>query len=284
MLLNQELKKENYEICIYEYFTVDYRPLSLGERYLRHAGMKKALWLAFIYAMIQFACAVGLPNQLALAMLLSILLMTAYLGTFGFLSGDSRMYSPVSAPFLCWSLLFGVSTILLVDGLLWLLPPLPNWLDDSFNILQTGWLGILCLTLLAPILEELLFRGAIIRLLLPHYKPWIAILISGLIFGVIHANPAQTVPAILIGCALGWVYYLTRSVLPCILIHIFNNGMSVFLSTQFPQEENLAQIMGAPVYVAVLVVAVVFFAMAVRKLLPYQETTPVEGEQIIENP
>ena len=44
-----------------------------------------------------------------------------------------------------------------------------DWLSDTFDLLQSGWLGIICVAILGPILEELLFRGAITKVLLKKY-------------------------------------------------------------------------------------------------------------------
>ena len=69
---------------------------------------------------------------------------------------------------------------------------LPDWLSDTFDLLQSGWLGIIC-SYIGTHFEELLFRGAITKVLLKKYNPLVAILISGLIFGIFHMNPAQVV-------------------------------------------------------------------------------------------
>ena len=60
---------------------------------------------------------------------------------------------------------------------------LPDWLGNTFDLLQSGWLGILCISVLGPILEEMLFRGAITKVLLRKYNPVKAIILSALIFG-----------------------------------------------------------------------------------------------------
>ena len=98
---------------------------------------------------------------------------------------------------------------------------LPNLLDQTFDILQSGWLGILCISVLGPVLEELLFRGAITKELLRRYSPAKAILFSGLIFGIFHLNPVQIIGACLIGFLLAWLYYKTDKPLfmICIRIH-----------------------------------------------------------------
>ncbi|MDR1004226.1 MAG: CPBP family intramembrane metalloprotease [Prevotellaceae bacterium] len=235
--------------------------------------MRKILLLLLVYVVIQLICSFGLPHQLPLASLLSALLMMAYLGTFGYLSGDKRTFSPVSASFIGLSLLFGISAIFLVDGLMSVLPlpPLPPVMEEAFVLLQTDPWGILYLTLMGPITEELLFRGAITRLLLDRYKqPAIAILLSGVIFGIVHGNFSQGIPAFLLGAAFAWLYSLTRSVVPGIAIHILNNALSVFLSRQFPNEDDLPQLMGTPAYLALLVVSLILLAVTVRKLMPYR--------------
>ena len=96
--------------------------------------------------------------------------------------------------------------------------------------------------MLGPILEELLFRGAVTKVLLKKYNPLTAILISGLIFGIFHMNPAQVVGATLIGFILAWIYYKTHSLIPCILIHIMNNSLSVYLALKFPDVEYSSEL------------------------------------------
>jgi membrane protease YdiL (CAAX protease family) len=228
--------------------------------------MKKALWLVVVYAALQMLLGLGFSHRPELALLFSILMMTAYLGTFGFLSGDKQLYSPLSAPFVGWSLLFGISTIFVVDGIMRILPPLPNYLEETFDVIQSDWLGILCLVLLGPILEELLFRGAITKSLLESYPPPTAILLSGVLFGAIHLNPPQVVPGMLIGFAFAWLYYLTRSIVPGVLIHIFNNGLSVILSFNFPKEEDLPDITGHTAYVVIVATAALMLVLSIGRL------------------
>ena len=78
------------------------------------------------------------------------------------------------------------------------------------------------LYLLAPIVEEGVCRGAIERRLLERFKnPWIAILISAIIFSAMHLNLVQGVT--FLGILVGWLYYRTRNLWPCIFIHALNN-------------------------------------------------------------
>ena len=91
-------------------------------------------------------------------------------------------------------------------------------------------LGVLCIALLAPIAEELLFRGAIQHRLFQRWqRPLWAVVGSALIFGLAHLNPMQIPFAMLMGLALGWVYQQTGSLLLCIVMHMVNNGGAVLL-------------------------------------------------------
>lgn len=106
--------------------------------------------------------------------------------------------------------------------------PLKDNLADYFLGLSHNALGVLSLAILAPLLEEVLFRGAIQGLLMRFFgRPWPAILISALLFGVFHLNPVQIVYATLLGIVLGWIYYRTGSLLPVIVGHILNNSYAV---------------------------------------------------------
>lgn len=87
--------------------------------------------------------------------------------------------------------------------------------------------------IVAPITEELFFRGLVQTALLatigPKYR-WTAILIAALFFGVIHAAvvPAIMLPSlVMVGVVLGWVYERTGSLLCCILTHAGFNAFSI---------------------------------------------------------
>ena len=162
-----------------------------------------------------------------------------------------------------------------------LLDWIPNIMEQSFDILQSGWGGILAISIIGPVLEELLFRGAITKALLQQYSPAKAILIAAFLFGVFHINPAQILPAFLIGILFAWTYYKTTSLIPCILMHILNNSLSVFLSTKYPEAENMSDLMDTSsyliaIFVAVLILAGVIWAMRRTTVrYPWKEETNI---------
>lgn len=105
--------------------------------------------------------------------------------------------------------------------------PMPDAIKKLFETLfKNTWLSFVLISLVGPIMEELLMRGIILDGLLNQLKPKQAILFSALLFGIIHLNPWQFIPAFAVGLVLGWIYWQTQSLWPCIFIHVLNNTLS----------------------------------------------------------
>ena len=106
-------------------------------------------------------------------------------------------------------------------------------------LLGSGFLGFLSVCLIAPIVEEIVFRGIILRGLLGNYKNGQAIFISSALFSLYHINPDQLVHALLIGGFFGWLYVKTYSLWPSIIAHILFNLVAFLLSTSNIQLEGI---------------------------------------------
>lgn len=115
------------------------------------------------------------------------------------------------------------------------------------GLMKEPW-GYVAGGILAPLVEEIVFRGAILRTLLglmSKKNHWVAILISAAIFGVVHGNLAQFVNALVMGLVLGWMYYRTGSLVPGILLHWVNNTVAYVLANVIPQSnEKLIDVFG----------------------------------------
>jgi membrane protease YdiL (CAAX protease family) len=204
------------------------------------------------------------------AMLVSNVLTLIYLWKAGYISKERHTWSPVSAGCLLLSVLITFSAIILSDCLLSHLTWLPDIMKQEFDMIQSHWFGIVMITVIGPVFEEILFRGAITRILLKQYSPAKAIVISALLFGFIHGNPVQIIGAGCIGLLLAWVYYKTASLIPCIIIHIINNGSSVFLSKIYPDADYLKDVTGENSYGVLLIAALILLAGACRSLKKQQ--------------
>ncbi|SEM87148.1 hypothetical protein SAMN04487902_104172 [Prevotella sp. ne3005] len=110
------------------------------------------------------------------------------------------------------------------------MPELPNVVEGEFDMIMKDRWGYFVVGLLAPLAEEMVFRGAILRSLLRwKQNPWVGIAISALLFAVVHMNPAQMPHAFLIGLLLGWMYWRTDSIVPGVVYHWVNNTVAYIL-------------------------------------------------------
>ena len=143
---------------------------------------------------------------------------------------------------LLWVALFSLGTII---PLSFLYEQLGIEMDENTQQIITSMMkepwGYVAVGILAPLAEEVVFRGAILRTLLgimSKKNHWVAIMISAAIFGIVHANLAQFINALLMGLILGWMYYRTGSLVPGILLHWVNNTMAYVLSNIMPQSDG----------------------------------------------
>jgi glutamate-5-semialdehyde dehydrogenase len=104
------------------------------------------------------------------------------------------------------------------------------------ELVAGSWQGPLLAVIVAPLVEEFVFRGLILRGLLARWTPWPAILVSAALFGLIHLNPAQLPVTLTLGVILGWVYVRTRSLGLCVIGHAINNATTYIPSEVLPFE------------------------------------------------
>ena len=84
-------------------------------------------------------------------------------------------------------------------------------------------LVVLCAAVVAPVAEEIYFRGYVFRAYLAQKGPLQAYLFSSLLFAVAHLNLPALVPIFCVGLFLAYLYHRTGSVLPGMIAHGFNN-------------------------------------------------------------
>ena len=143
---------------------------------------------------------------------------------------------------LLWVVLFTLGAMI---PLTFLYEKLGIEMDDNTeqlfeSLMKEPW-GYVAVGILAPLAEEIVFRGAILRTLLDMMSKknhWVAIMISAAIFGAAHGNSAQFVNALLMGLVLGWMYYRTKSLVPGILLHWVNNTVAYILTNVVPQSNG----------------------------------------------
>ena len=172
-----------------------------------------------------------------IAMILSGIAMIWHLIHFKYVKFNLKSFGEVSGKTI------GLSIPLIVAGMLFInlcseFLGLPDLMQDTFLGMSRNVFGIISITIMAPLVEELLFRGAIQGYMLRKgMKPLHAILIASAIFGIVHMNPIQIPFAFAIGLIFGWLYYRTGSVVPGIIGHFINNSIACIQMATLTEEE-----------------------------------------------
>lgn len=140
---------------------------------------------------------------------------------------EYELFLPVCLMFI--GLHFLVSEI---DNITQYFIPAPETFNDAIESLlnNESKIGVFfSIVIVAPVIEETLFRGIILRGLLVNHSKALALGTSALLFGLTHLNPWMIIPTGIIGLVLGWIYLKTKSVYLCMFCHSFNN-LLVFLA------------------------------------------------------
>lgn len=101
------------------------------------------------------------------------------------------------------------------------------------------WTLILVIAVFPAIGEEIIFRGMIGRGLIARWGLIPGIIITSIMFGIVHTHPAHIIAVIPLGMFMHYVYYVTRSFWAPVLVHFMNNAFAVTvtkMSTQLPEE------------------------------------------------
>ena len=225
--------------------------------------VKKVVWYVLLFIVIQYItlaivyvgnilingkdATFGTPQMLLMQGLFSVICVALFLGF---------RWTPVSVhywntrPFsvIFWCIIAAVGSIAPSMWLQSVLDFLPDYAgEELLDFIQHRW-GYLVVCILAPLAEEVIFRGAVLRTMLEHWegsKRWTAIIISALLFGLAHMNPAQIPHAFLMGILLGWLYERSRSLIPCVVLHCFNNTIAYLMTAAYPAPDiTLRDILG----------------------------------------
>ena len=155
----------------------------------------------------------------------------------------------------------------MAEALSALMPPMPAWLEETMKQMLNAplWITLISVSVFAPLFEEWLCRGVVLRGLLAKSSPLTAITVSAAFFAVIHFNPWQALPAFILGLLFGYVYYKTGSLKLTMLMHCANNTMAAIFSRipAFEEAESFIQVMNPWTYAGIFLCCAAFLASAV---------------------
>jgi uncharacterized protein len=88
---------------------------------------------------------------------------------------------------------------------------------------------ILTALVIAPLIEEILFRGYLLENLKVNWGTKSALFVSAAFFALFHFQLGSFFFLYLLGLLLGWIYLKSNSIWPCVIFHIVNNGLALLL-------------------------------------------------------
>ena len=160
-----------------------------------------------------------------------------------------------------------IATAFMTDALSALLPQMPEWLEETMKLLLDAplWITLVSVSIFAPLFEEWLCRGVVLRGLLTKTSPFTAITVSAAFFAIIHLNPWQAIPAFILGLLFGYVYYKTGSLKLTMLMHCANNTMAALFSRipAFEEADAFFEIMKPWTYAGIFICSAAFVISAV---------------------
>ncbi len=173
------------------------------------------------------------PDQYSVAYSIasgSSYILSYFLSAFVYKLSCKKEYSPISFSFSLGD--HPVAYITAALGIAFTASHLMSYLGFGGTLLNEEYHGedivlMLFTTVLIPAFcEEFFFRGLIMSNLMPLGRNF-AIIASGIIFGLVHGNHDQILFATIVGIVLGWLYADTGSMWCGIIVHMFNNLISV---------------------------------------------------------
>lgn len=154
----------------------------------------------------------------------------------------------------------------------WSTEYLPSFSDTMFDDFSSLPIAVVLIfgAVLPAIGEEIIYRGLIGRGLVARYGLVLGGLLTALLFGLVHVDPAQAVSVIWLGWVLQAVYVATRSLAAPMLIHLLNNALAFTQMKFYNPLEDLEHVplpLLLSAVVALVGIGVVFYQMRSRWLL-----------------
>lgn len=123
---------------------------------------------------------------------------------------------------------------------------------------MSGWgliPALLFVAVIPAVMEELLFRGLILRNTEHTAGSIAAIFLAGFVFSLFHGSPEQTVYQFILGCIFALITIRSGSILPAVLMHFINNALVVLLIHFHAYTENGSLNVPSGVQIAIFIVA-----------------------------
>jgi|GEM_PF-3082762 len=158
----------------------------------------------------------------------------------------------------------------------------PDYEQSMSNVLGNNlFLEILCIGLIAPFIEEMIFRGTILR----RFKNFginmfLAIFVSSLLFGLMHISPVQVIYTFVLGIVFGAIYWRHDSIWPVTILHVAFNMVSIIMSN-LPNGGDAETAAESPTSSMIIIILIAFLVSAGLLMLIMKKKKQIKSEEIL---
>lgn len=139
--------------------------------------------------------------------------------------------------FMLWGVILLFATNIAITPLTDLLPP-------ANQDMPIGGYTLFTVCVLAPILEEIIFRGRLFSLFYHSTSALSSATLSAILFGVIHGSPQVIVGAFVAGLIFNYAYMIKGSIIAPIILHMCNNAVAYSMIILSYQDKSIPEILG----------------------------------------
>lgn len=145
-------------------------------------------------------------------------------------------------------------------------------------VLPTDFFALLiyfaAICVLPAILEEIFVRGYL-QVMLIRWGPWFGILVSSVLFTLLHSDITSMPGIFLLSVLLGIAAYCTGSILPTIVLHLANNCIAFMLLYSEQNVDNISSSVFSAYIVMIIILAAILSAAIIIKYKYYKQLTPI---------
>ena len=144
----------------------------------------------------------------------------------------------------------GFNPNMILGGLIWLISvqvvvePISLYLPVAESAAGQGFWAIVTAVIFAPICEEFIFRGLVLESLLRRHRRSLSVVVSSMLFAIVHFQPSVMFSAFVSGLVLGTMYLHTNSIFSTIILHSINNAIAFSLITLNVEDYSYRQVFG----------------------------------------
>lgn len=176
----------------------------------------------------------------------------------------------------CFALMMAASVVL---------EPLYELLPVPHQNFGRGWCAFAAVVIIAPLFEEWICRGLIFGSLRSRYGVVRSVVLSALVFGLMHVQPVPVLNAFVLGLVLAFIYHKTNSLWSSVILHALYNGTAYLLTIMGFEEQSFRSLFGdhtmgyATFYGSALILFVVSF-FAIARVLKTAPKAPLQEAEI----